>query len=156
MNTVSNGIKIFHLYWLLGEELDSSIGFLVRSIHCHIVDTRIPICGIATRWNRFIPIKINVFIWHVLLDCIPTRCNLDERGIDLDFVLYPVLRKDMEDVSHFFFKCLLILLFLRLSLPWIWFNGLMGVPTLDWSGYFGLGFRDCYLDLSVHVILLPG
>nr|GEY21170.1 RNA-directed DNA polymerase, eukaryota [Tanacetum cinerariifolium] len=35
----------------------------------------------ATRWIKYIPIKINIFAWKVSLDPLPTRVNLAQRGI---------------------------------------------------------------------------
>ncbi|GJY85830.1 RNA-directed DNA polymerase, eukaryota, reverse transcriptase zinc-binding domain protein [Tanacetum coccineum] len=36
------------------------------------------------RWNKTLPIKVNIHTWRLFLDRLPTRYNLDIRGIDLD------------------------------------------------------------------------
>ncbi|GKB10496.1 reverse transcriptase domain, reverse transcriptase zinc-binding domain protein, partial [Tanacetum coccineum] len=36
-----------------------------------------------TRWNKCIPIKININSWRVANERLPTRVNLDRRGIDM-------------------------------------------------------------------------
>nr|GEY27180.1 RNA-directed DNA polymerase, eukaryota [Tanacetum cinerariifolium] len=36
----------------------------------------------ATRWVKYIPIEINVFVWRARFDFLPTRVNLSRRGID--------------------------------------------------------------------------
>ncbi|GJT91055.1 RNA-directed DNA polymerase, eukaryota, reverse transcriptase zinc-binding domain protein [Tanacetum coccineum] len=62
---------------------------------------------IATRWNRFIPIKVNVFLWRLNLNKFPTRINLDRKGIDIGSVLCPTCQGDVETVNHAFFNCVL-------------------------------------------------
>ncbi|GJZ64535.1 putative RNA-directed DNA polymerase, eukaryota, reverse transcriptase zinc-binding domain protein [Tanacetum coccineum] len=62
---------------------------------------------IATRWNRFIPIKVNVFLWRLNLNKLPTRVNLDRKGIDIGSVLWPTCQGDVETVNHTFFNCAL-------------------------------------------------
>ncbi|KAL4571167.1 hypothetical protein LXL04_017918 [Taraxacum kok-saghyz] len=50
----------------------------------------------VTRWNRFIPIKVNVFIWRLCLNPLPVRGNLYAKGIDVEFVLCPCYEVAME------------------------------------------------------------
>nr|GEX27414.1 RNA-directed DNA polymerase, eukaryota [Tanacetum cinerariifolium] len=45
-----------------------------------LYDLLLPSSSEAIRWVKFIPIKINIFTWHVRLDRLPTRCNLLNRG----------------------------------------------------------------------------
>ncbi|GJW48597.1 putative RNA-directed DNA polymerase, eukaryota, reverse transcriptase zinc-binding domain protein [Tanacetum coccineum] len=62
---------------------------------------------IATRWNKFIPIKVNVFLWRLNLNKLPTRVNLDRKGIDIGSILCPTCQGDVETVNHTFFNCVL-------------------------------------------------
>ncbi|GJT06022.1 hypothetical protein Tco_0840484 [Tanacetum coccineum] len=41
-----------------------------------------------TRWSKLVPIKINVFIWRMILDKLPTRLNLMLRGLDVQCNLW--------------------------------------------------------------------
>nr|GEV32733.1 RNA-directed DNA polymerase, eukaryota, reverse transcriptase zinc-binding domain protein [Tanacetum cinerariifolium] len=59
----------------------------------------------ATRWNRFIPIKINISTWRVLNERLPTRYNLDMRGIDLHTVRCPICDDGIETEFHLFGQC---------------------------------------------------
>ncbi|GKB04375.1 RNA-directed DNA polymerase, eukaryota [Tanacetum coccineum] len=59
----------------------------------------------ATRWVKYIPIKINVFAWRVRLDCLPTRSNLIRRGVILDSALCPLCDSTVEDIHHVLFGC---------------------------------------------------
>ncbi|GJW77841.1 hypothetical protein Tco_0139523 [Tanacetum coccineum] len=42
--------------------------------------------SVATRWNRLVSTKVNVFFWRLNLNRIPTRVNLDRRDIDIGLV----------------------------------------------------------------------
>ncbi|GJV16859.1 RNA-directed DNA polymerase, eukaryota [Tanacetum coccineum] len=59
----------------------------------------------ATRWNRFIPIKVNVLLWRLKLNRLPSRVNLDRKDIDIDSILCPICHEDIETVNHIFFNC---------------------------------------------------
>nr|GEW07070.1 ribonuclease H-like domain-containing protein [Tanacetum cinerariifolium] len=58
----------------------------------------------ATRWVKYIPIKINVFNWHARLDRLPTRCNLLNRGVVLESSLCPKCGSVPKDAQHIFFS----------------------------------------------------
>ena len=60
---------------------------------------------VATRWNRMVPSKVNVFGWRLRLNRLPTKVNLDRRGLDLGSLLCPVCGDDVETVNHNFFTC---------------------------------------------------
>ena len=59
----------------------------------------------ATRWSKNIPSKVNVFLWRVKLNKLPSRVNLDRRGIEVDSTLCPSCLEDIETVNHSFFNC---------------------------------------------------
>nr|GEY68609.1 RNA-directed DNA polymerase, eukaryota [Tanacetum cinerariifolium] len=61
--------------------------------------------SVATRWVKYIPIKINIFRWRARLDCIPTRCNLASRGVVLESSLCPLCGLAPKDASHVLFRC---------------------------------------------------
>nr|KAJ0208844.1 hypothetical protein LSAT_V11C400207080 [Lactuca sativa] len=58
-----------------------------------------------TRWNISLPIKINIFIWRLILNRLPTRSNLHHRGIDVSTILCPCCGEVIEDGVHLFLKC---------------------------------------------------
>ncbi|GJR77559.1 zinc knuckle CX2CX4HX4C containing protein [Tanacetum coccineum] len=58
------------------------------------------------RWNRILPIKVNINTWRLCLDRLPTRCNLDARGVDLDSTRCPICDEDLESSQHLFVECL--------------------------------------------------
>ena len=59
----------------------------------------------ATRWNSLVPIKVNVMIWRVERDRLPTRLNLRDKGIDLDSLLCPICGLVGESTEHLFAAC---------------------------------------------------
>ena len=51
------------------------------------------------------PIKVNVFLWRLSLNKLPSRVNLDRKGIDVGSILCPISQDDVELVNHTFFIC---------------------------------------------------
>nr|KAJ0193295.1 hypothetical protein LSAT_V11C800404310 [Lactuca sativa] len=50
-------------------------------------------------------IDVNIMIWKVLLDRLPTRENLVERNIDISSLLFPSCDSQVEDSNHVFVHC---------------------------------------------------
>nr|GEW73890.1 RNA-directed DNA polymerase, eukaryota [Tanacetum cinerariifolium] len=65
----------------------------------------LPDAHYATRWNRFLPKKVNIFIWRALRDRLPTRWNLSGRGIDLDSLYCSTCDASNETIDHTLFFC---------------------------------------------------
>ncbi|GJY89742.1 RNA-directed DNA polymerase, eukaryota, reverse transcriptase zinc-binding domain protein [Tanacetum coccineum] len=57
------------------------------------------------RWNKFLPAKVNILVWRIMNKRVPTRVNLDKRGIDLDYVRCPLCDDDIETEDHLFALC---------------------------------------------------
>ncbi|GJT81493.1 reverse transcriptase domain-containing protein [Tanacetum coccineum] len=84
---------------------DIAKGFSVASVR-QLIDSCLSVGNPqATRWIQAIPIKVNVFLWRLFLNKLPSRVNLDKKGIDLDSLLCPVCNEDVETVNHLFFSC---------------------------------------------------
>nr|GEZ01740.1 RNA-directed DNA polymerase, eukaryota, reverse transcriptase zinc-binding domain protein [Tanacetum cinerariifolium] len=84
---------------------DSSKGFTVASVR-HIIDARfLDVSPTATRWIRDIPIKVNVCLWRLSLNKLPSMMKLDKKSIDVDSILCPICNDDVETVNHLFFSC---------------------------------------------------
>ncbi|XP_071687297.1 uncharacterized protein [Rutidosis leptorrhynchoides] len=62
----------------------------------------------ATLRNKSIPQKVGVFVWRALQKRIPVRVELDKRGIDLDSILCPLCKSDIESVDHILVQCSLV------------------------------------------------
>ncbi|GKF15819.1 RNA-directed DNA polymerase, eukaryota, reverse transcriptase zinc-binding domain protein, partial [Tanacetum coccineum] len=67
--------------------LNPVVGFTVASVR-KLIDVNILVGSDSpTRWNRSVPIKVNVFLWRLALNKLSTRVNLDRKGIDVDSTL---------------------------------------------------------------------
>ncbi|GLT26221.1 hypothetical protein SLA2020_013030 [Shorea laevis] len=57
-------------------------------------------------WSRYVPSKISIFVWHLLLDRLPIKDNLLLRGVSLASNAACVLcGVHLENVNHVFAKC---------------------------------------------------
>nr|GEX66683.1 RNA-directed DNA polymerase, eukaryota [Tanacetum cinerariifolium] len=63
--------KIAQDRWVCNASGDGS--FRVKDIRNLIDDLILPSWSEPTRWVKFIPIKINIFVWRARRDCLPTR-----------------------------------------------------------------------------------
>ncbi|PWA95018.1 RNA-directed DNA polymerase, eukaryota, Reverse transcriptase zinc-binding domain protein [Artemisia annua] len=57
----------------------NSSSFSVASVRSLIDSTTLNVSPIGTRWIRSIPIKVNIFLWRLMLNKLPSRVNLDRR-----------------------------------------------------------------------------
>nr|GEZ27851.1 RNA-directed DNA polymerase, eukaryota, reverse transcriptase zinc-binding domain protein [Tanacetum cinerariifolium] len=83
--------------------------FRVKEVRTILDNIFLPSAADATRWVKYIPIKINVFAWHARLNRLPTRSNLVRRGVVLDSSLCPLCGLVLEDIHHVLFRIKLIL-----------------------------------------------
>ena len=86
--------------WSLG-----SPSFTVKCTRDHIDKCTLPDGGFETRWNRYLPKKINIFIWRALYDRLPTRWNLSRKGIDMDSLTCPICDSSIETTNHTLWFC---------------------------------------------------
>ncbi|GJZ68973.1 RNA-directed DNA polymerase, eukaryota [Tanacetum coccineum] len=114
--------------------------FKVKVIRNFIDDLFLPSSDVATRWVKFIPIKVNVFSWRARRDRLPTRVNLSRRGVLLDSHLCPLCNAAMEDVQHVFFRCDVARVVLRKICRWWDLDWQEICSFSDWDAWF-LSFR---------------
>ncbi|XP_071699591.1 uncharacterized protein [Rutidosis leptorrhynchoides] len=58
-----------------------------------------------THWCKIVPPKINFFLWRARLNKLHDKCNLLERGIELDNLFCPSCSNQVEDLTHICFEC---------------------------------------------------
>nr|GEW66678.1 RNA-directed DNA polymerase, eukaryota, reverse transcriptase zinc-binding domain protein [Tanacetum cinerariifolium] len=92
--------------------------FRVKDVHNLLDESFLPKDSTPTRWVKSIPIKINVFVWKVYLDRLPTRLNLIRRGVHVPSLSCPVCNAAYEDMSHLLFSCDLANDVVRLVCRW--------------------------------------
>ncbi|KAL4584362.1 hypothetical protein LXL04_008962 [Taraxacum kok-saghyz] len=79
--------------------------FSVMSARVYVDEVFLPAVEVETRWNKYMPIKVNVFVWRALLNRIPTRKNLVDKNSDISSLFCPCCELQTEDVSHVFLHC---------------------------------------------------
>lgn len=57
------------------------------------------------KWVKWIPLKINCFVWRLLQNRILTSANLIGRGISVSSTLCPFCCNVEDDTEHVFFSC---------------------------------------------------
>ncbi|XP_071727056.1 uncharacterized protein [Rutidosis leptorrhynchoides] len=87
---------------------------------------------IGTSWFKFVPHKVNVFIWRLRLECLPVRWNLSAKGLDIVSIVCPSCNNGVETCKHVFFDCNLAReVWLKVR---IWLN--CGLPFFDsWDSF---------------------
>lgn len=72
-----------------------------------------------TRWNNWIPIKINILIWMIRLLSIPTSERLSHRDIIVDLITCLICLNSVETINYIFAGCTeLIALWSYISIRW--------------------------------------
>nr|GFA21439.1 RNA-directed DNA polymerase, eukaryota, reverse transcriptase zinc-binding domain protein [Tanacetum cinerariifolium] len=98
--------------------LDATGGYSVASARTFVDDTMLETDFMAIKWNRSILIKVNVFLWRLHLNKLPSRVNLDRKGVQIDSTLCQTCQLDVETVNHIFFNCELAKDLLSLLAKW--------------------------------------
>ncbi|GKC44367.1 RNA-directed DNA polymerase, eukaryota, partial [Tanacetum coccineum] len=55
--------------------------FRVKDVRNLLDEFFLPRAVVLTRWVKNIPIKVNIFVWKLALDRLPTRANLVQRNV---------------------------------------------------------------------------
>ncbi|GKA37435.1 RNA-directed DNA polymerase, eukaryota [Tanacetum coccineum] len=110
--------------------------FRVKDVRILLDECFLPKAPTATRWVKYVPIKINVFAWKVFLDRLPTRSNLQHRGVLVSDLLCSLCSSALEIPRNLFFSCRLATDIVRLVCRW-W--NLSWTPLgsyVDWLNWF--------------------
>ncbi|GKD56679.1 RNA-directed DNA polymerase, eukaryota [Tanacetum coccineum] len=91
------------LRWSLGVGCDGT--FTVKDTRHHIDDTNLPTLNTSTIWCKYIPRKVNIFLWRLRLDRLPLRLNLSKRCLDIQSIMCPLCTNGVESNDHLFYTC---------------------------------------------------
>ncbi|KAJ9557832.1 hypothetical protein OSB04_012446 [Centaurea solstitialis] len=86
-------------------ELDSSNVYTVKSLRRLIDGVTLPLADTETEWIRWIPNKLNIHLWRVLSNRLPTRDNLLMRGVTLTSTDCPLCHAAPECLDHVMTSC---------------------------------------------------
>nr|GEX57430.1 RNA-directed DNA polymerase, eukaryota [Tanacetum cinerariifolium] len=111
-----NDKKITGVKW--AKDLNGNGVFCVKDVRKLLDESFLPKEATATRWVKFISIKINVFARKVSLDRLPTRVNLMHRVIYVSSLSCPICSSHIEDTSHLLFSCTMAADVTRLVCRW--------------------------------------
>lgn len=87
--------------------LEGSDSFLVKDVRCFIDSVPLPDGVITTRWDQFIPKKVNILFWRVFLDRLLTRWNLIRKGVEVNSLMCPFCSNSLENIDHVLWSCML-------------------------------------------------
>ncbi|GJZ23264.1 RNA-directed DNA polymerase, eukaryota, reverse transcriptase zinc-binding domain protein [Tanacetum coccineum] len=101
---------------------DTSGSFKVSTLTKRIQNIRLAefIIGDHHLWNSLVPRKVNICVWRASLNRLPTRVNLDLRGINMSSILCPFCDTCVEDIEHCLINCSHSLAIWRKI--WSWWN----------------------------------
>ncbi|GKD93012.1 RNA-directed DNA polymerase, eukaryota [Tanacetum coccineum] len=140
--------QLAHIFDLLGPvilsnmedrwvwDLNGDGEFRVKDVRTLLDETFLPKADIPTRWIKTIPIKVNIFAWKASLDRLPTRYNLDRRGVEVSSLSCPICNSTHEDTDHLLFRCGLATDVMRLVCRW-W--NVLWIPVnsyQEWIAWF--------------------
>ncbi|XP_076946025.1 uncharacterized protein LOC143617312 [Bidens hawaiensis] len=87
--------------WSFGDMTD----FTVKGVRKVIDEFILPSWARKTIWFKFLPRKVNICAWRVLLKRLPMRVNLVSKGIDIPSSLCPICNDHEESIDHVFGMC---------------------------------------------------
>ncbi|KAJ9538095.1 hypothetical protein OSB04_030828 [Centaurea solstitialis] len=86
-------------------ELEANQTFTVRSLRKMIDVISLPLSNQDTEWSKWIPSKVNIFLWRVLNKRLATRDNLQKRGVTITTDLCPLCMSTSENMDHVMVSC---------------------------------------------------
>ncbi|PWA91494.1 Endonuclease/exonuclease/phosphatase [Artemisia annua] len=130
-NTLESGED----YW--SWNLEGNTYFTVAAVRNHIDHY---ICSVdrPSCWNKYTPKKVNIFVWRMLRNGLPTLINLFGRGVDVTTFCCKLCNNRLDDGCHLFYQCA-FLSELRVHIN-AWLN--LNIPVLEPSLVM-----EWYLDL---------
>lgn len=81
--------------------------FSVNGLRKYIDRISLPNHFTVTRWNKNVPRKVNIHVWRVLKDRLPTRFNLWFRGVQNIPITCPLCGNGIETIYHTLTDCII-------------------------------------------------
>nr|GEU30530.1 RNA-directed DNA polymerase, eukaryota [Tanacetum cinerariifolium] len=142
LNSISGSVTLSASKDIWIFDLNGDGVFRVKEVRTILDDIFLPSAADATRWVKYIPIKINVFAWRAWLDRFPTRSNLVCKGVVLDSSLCSLCGLVPEDIHHVLFQCHTAkLVFLGFAVGGIWTGTIYCPFHIGMLGFLLFGFH---------------
>nr|GEY27011.1 RNA-directed DNA polymerase, eukaryota [Tanacetum cinerariifolium] len=138
LNSLTESVLLSHSCdrWIC--DLSGDGEFRVKEVRNFLDNLFLPSYADATRWVKYIPIKINVFVWRARRDFLPTRVNLSRRGILLESSSCPLCLSMEENIHQVLFGCGLAESIFRRICRW-WELDWQALESFsDWNYWFSL------------------
>ena len=81
-------------------------------------------------WSNWVPSRVNVLAWRVFHGRLPTKSNLEKRGLPLVSTSCPLCSNEVEDEKHLFIECNISRKVLLDICSW-WGTNLNGIESVD-------------------------
>ncbi|XP_071688860.1 uncharacterized protein [Rutidosis leptorrhynchoides] len=80
-------------------------GYSVSDTRRFLDEGILPSSEISAKWWKFIPRKVNILLWRLAWDRLPTRLNFSKRGMEIKDIGCPCCTGRIESCDHVFFEC---------------------------------------------------
>ena len=80
-------------------------------------------CSGLNFWSSLVPLKVKLFTWRLLFNALPTKINLQRRGINLMSVECGLCGLEKEELDHCLFRCTRIETLWRKVWAWCGLSG---------------------------------
>ncbi|GJU10288.1 putative RNA-directed DNA polymerase, eukaryota, reverse transcriptase zinc-binding domain protein [Tanacetum coccineum] len=115
-------------FWSLGNSKVFSVKSLSRAVQDKLFLNNDPAPPFT--WNSWVPRKVNVCVWRLALNRLPTRSNLIGRGVSIPSIVYLFCGFDEESQHHCFLSCSKIKIIWRKLWSW-WRSPPLYNPSLE-------------------------
>lgn len=95
----------------------------------------LPIHYLATRWNKIVPRKVNIHVWRLIKDRLPTRFNLWFRGIDNVSLICPMCSNGLESIYHTMSECIIVIKVWKSVIKWLDLNLHFQLPPIEFLDF---------------------
>nr|XP_043637983.1 uncharacterized protein LOC122608984 [Erigeron canadensis] len=79
--------------------------FQVNGLPKYLHKVKLPLHYMATRWNKNVPRKVNIHVWRLLKERLPTRFNLWFCGVVNNSLVCPMCFNGIETITHTMSDC---------------------------------------------------
>ncbi|PWA70273.1 reverse transcriptase domain, Reverse transcriptase zinc-binding domain protein [Artemisia annua] len=114
---------------------DTMDSFSVNGVRKHLDCLSLPSHYLATRWNKIVPRKVNIHVWRLIKDRLPTRFNLWFRGIDNVSLICPMCSNGLESIYHTMCECIIAVKVWKSVAKWLDLNLPFQLPPIEFLDF---------------------